>query len=643
MNQPLRPYGLIILLLTCVVTFAKAQQNPQDTIGKQKIDVDHADLFEYQQKDTTIIQKLNGNVELRQDSVFMYCDTAIIINSIDLTAQGNVIIQQGDSVNIFSDSLVYNGDTKIADLFGDVILVNGNQRLFTNKLRYDLNTKIATYQEGATLTNDSTQLTSKRGYYYVDQQAAFFKDSVVVVDPQFSLRSDTLEFDVESKTVFFLGPTLISSDSSKIYCEAGFYDTENKLAEFQENAQYVKGEQIAEAEIIRYDGSSNIYTLEGNARFEENDRKAFADSIEYDEKNDKTTLIGNASYKDEQQNIKADEIVYDAKKEIYSTRGRSVISDPPQILEADQVDYSEEKGLGIAIGNVVWRDTSANLTIRCGTADYNRKTNYLKASGGERGRPLLISEVDEDFLFMAADTLLSIKEDSLAADSVRVLLAYNDVRVFKSNLQAIADSLSYASADSIFRFFYNPIVWSDTSQFYADTIDMEMTQEKLNKINLLNDAFIINSPDEVFFNQVKGKNIYASFQDNELRKMDVQGNAESVYYAIDEKGAYVGVNETICSDMILLFGNNQGEQIKFLAQPQATMHPMKQVDHEVLKIKGFNWEIKLRPMNIDALFEERPKRSRKRMKAMPGKGRKSKRPANSRNTRKREESKQKKK
>jgi hypothetical protein len=95
--------------------------------------------------------------------------------------------------------------------------------------------------------------------------------------------------------------------------------------------------------------------------------------------------------------------------------------------------------------------------------------------------------------------------------------------------------------------------------------------------------------------------------------------------------------------MILLFGNNQVEQIKFLAQPQATMHPMKQVNHEALKIKGFNWETKLRPMNMDSLFEERPRRSRKRTDNTTGKGQKSKRPTNSPNTRTREESKQKKK
>ncbi|MCI5082381.1 MAG: hypothetical protein MRY78_11830 [Saprospiraceae bacterium] len=611
-------YSYLCSLLFLLAGNSIWAQSPTQDTSKQKVDVDHADLFEYLQRGDDVIQKLDGNVELRQDSVYMYCDTAVIVNSVDVTAQGNVLIQQGDSVNVFSDSLLYNSETKIADLFGEVILVNGNQKLFTNRLRYDLKTKVATYFDGATLTNDSLQLTSKTGYYYADERKAFFKDSVVVVDEQFSLRSDTLEFDVPSKTVFFLGPTLINSDSSRIYCESGFYDTENNIAEFQENAQYLKGDQKAKAEIIAYDGESKIYTLEGNATFEDKTRIAKGDVIRYDEENDRTELIGNASYVDETQNIQAEEIIYDAKQEIYSTRGRSRISDPPQILMANQVDYDEEKGLGVAIGDVIWQDTSANLIIKCETADYNRKTNYLKASGGVLGRPLLISLVDGDSLFMAADTLLSIKEDSLAADSVRALLAYNDVRVFKSNLQAIADSVSYSSTDSLFRFFYDPIIWSDTSQFYADTIHMEMKNEQLNKINLFDNAFIINSPDEVFFNQIKGKNIFASFQDNELRRMDVNGNAESVYYAIDEKGAYVGVNETICSDMVLLFGDNQVEQIKFLAQPQATMHPMTQVDHEELKIKGFNWETKLRPMSLEALFEERPQRIKRSGRGRPG-------------------------
>lgn len=605
--------GLIVaifFLLFPVFTYAQVEPQPtktrQDTV--QKIDIDHADVFEYIQKGDTVIQKLDGNVELSQDSVYMYCDTAIIENRIDVEANGNVLIQQGDSVSVFADTLVYDGALRIADLFGNVILVNQEQELFTDRLNYDLNTKIASYFSGATLTNDTTQLTSKRGYYHVDEQVAYFKDSVVVVDPNFQLRSDTLKFNMETKIVTFLGPTLISNDSSKIYCEGGFYDTENNLAEFTIGAQYQKGEQQAVADTIRYDGNKKEYSLIGNASFEEGQRKATGDHIVYNEETDVTFLSGNADFRDSTQHIVADEIIYDGKNETYSTKGRSVISDPPQILEADAVDFEEETGQGVAKGNVVWQDTSAQITIVCEVANYSDKSKYLKASGGRGGRPLLITMMEGDSLFMTSDTLLSFPKDTLLPDSTRVLIAYNDVRVFKSDLQAVSDSLSYDTQDSMFHFFYSPLIWSDTSQFSADTVDMVLEDEKIDKIFLRSRAFIINSPDEVFFNQVKGKNITARFREEELREMEVNGNAESVYYALDEGGAYVGVNETICSDMLLFFGNNEVEKIKFFSQPKAKLHPMKQVNHNSLRIEGFNWETKFRPLKFEDLFAVWPER-----------------------------------
>ncbi len=665
----------------------------QDTLKKNRVDVDHADLFEYIQREDTVYQKLNGNVELRQDSIYMYCDTAVIKNNTHVTANGKVIIQQGDSTSIFADSAMYDGILRIAELYGDVVLVNGEQKLFTDRLTYDLNQKLATYNNGATLVMDSTQLTSKRGYYYVRERQIYFKDSVIVVNPEFNLRSDTLGFNTESKVVSFLGPTLISSDSTRIYTEDGFYDTENNLAAFTKNAQYEKGEQQATADTIRYDGKRSLYSLEGNATFEEGERLATAALIRYDEKNDKTFLSGNARYQDENQDITADEIIYDAKKETYSTHGRSVISDPPQILLADNVDYSEERELGIATGNVIWRDTSAELTIICETAEYDRKSDYLKASGGRNGRPLLITIIEGDSLFMVSDTLMAIREapvavpkepvapDSLitvrgdsasiltgpiaadtliavrndsaavltkpvaadtliavrndsaavltkpvAADTLiavrndsaairkgpkdeeppRQLIAYYDVRIYKSNLQAVCDSLAYKSSDSTFYFFplrQNPIVWSDTSQFTADTVMMLLADEKISRILMRNNGFIVNSPDELFFNQIKGKNVTAFFEENELRRMSVIGNAESVYYARDEAGGYVGVNKTVCSEMLLYFGDNQVDKIKFFTEPKAEMKPMKQANHEALRMPGFFWEKVRRPMSVSDLFD----------------------------------------
>lgn len=601
---------LLVLGLSAATALSAQQPRPgqppaPDTLKAKEVLVDHSDLFEYIQRKDSVIQKLNGNVALRQDSIYMYCDTATIRNKTYVEAIGNVIIQQGDSLSVFSDIATYDGAVRIAELFGEVVLLNGQQQLFTDRLTYDLNAKLATYTNGATMILGETQLTSKKGYYYVEEQQIYFRDSVTVIDSNFNLRADTLGFNTETRVVTFLGPTLITADSARIYTERGYYDTENNTAAFTRNAQYLKGEQQATADTIRYDGRRKSYQLEGNARFEEGPRIATADMIIYDEANDKSTLIGNARYQDEKQDILADEIVYDAKNEVYSTRGRSIISDPPQILEADQVDYSQDRGLGIALGNVIWRDTSAELTIACERAEYDRKSDYLKASGGRNDRPLLITVIDGDSLFMASDTLFAMRADTLEGDSSRLLRAFYDVRIYKSNLQAICDSLSYSTVDSTFRLFKTPLVWADTTQFSADTVNMFLKDKKLDRIYLLSNSFIVNSPDELFFNQIKGKNITAFFAEDKLSRMSVIGNAESVYYARDEQGAYVGVNKTVCSEMMLFFTDNQIDKIKFYAEPKAEMKPMRQANHQELQMAGFFWEKQARPASLDDLFTPR--------------------------------------
>jgi lipopolysaccharide export system protein LptA len=595
---------LFAATLLTISAAARAQEQPQAT-EPTRISVDYSDLFEYVQKDGQTVQKLLGSVELHQDSIFMYCDSAFIFNETDVIAMGRVLIQQGDSLSVFADSLAYQGATRIADLFGEVVLANKDQKLFTDRLNYDLGSKIATYDTGALLTNDTSQLISKRGYYYVDQDEIFFKDSVQIIDPNFELRTDTLSFNTQTQIAKFLAPTLIVQDSSRIYCESGYYDLRNQQALFSDKPQYQKGESKATAEVMRYDGRKQEIALQGNARFEEPGRKASADILTYLESTEEIFLIGHARYESDEQVITADTISYDQRNETYITRGRSLISDPPQLIEADRIDYEKESGLGVALGDVIWQDTSAGLSILCAEARYREENDYLQAFGGRAGRPLLIARVDEDSMYMTADTLLTRQQDTLAGDTSRLLLAYNQVRIFKSNLQALCDSVSYSSGDSLFRLYRDPLIWSDTSQFSADTIHIQLAEGKLSRIDLYDKSLIVNSPDLVYFNQIKGRNIHAFIEENEIRRMRVEGNAESLYYVLDEEDAYLGVNKTVCSEMLFLFAEKKLKAIKFYQEPSGKLTPMDQADHESLKLPGFRWEYDRRPRSVDDLFPER--------------------------------------
>jgi lipopolysaccharide export system protein LptA len=451
---------------------------------------------------------------------------------------------------------------------------------------------------------------------------------------------------------------------------------------------------LGKARIIRYNQRDTSFLLIGNGFVEAPGQRAQADTIEYKQYQDVFSLSGHARFNDGPRLVEAEQIFYDAADKTYFTEGRSVISDPPQILQADRVDFSEGEGGGFAFGNVIWQDTSAELTIKCMEVFYDQKRDYLKASGGVRGRPLLITLVEGDTMFMSADTLLAVRasyldslkkkpvniqmdslvldslqqdslilsqkttkdslaieeigekrgntidssvttqattsldstiqisSDSLLLDSLsldtmvldsqlivepeedtsRFVIAYNDVRIFKSNLQALADSLTFNSRDSIFSFFNDPIMWADTTQMSADTIRILMKNDAIDRVFLEQKAIIINSQDDGYYNQIKGKRVTAFFKDDSIDRMLVEGNAESIYYGLDEGGAYVGVNKTACSEMMIYFKDGQADRIRFLVEPQGTADPMQSVDHNTLRLDGFKWIFQARPNSLDDLF-----------------------------------------
>ncbi|HHB79948.1 MAG TPA: hypothetical protein ENK85_12010 [Saprospiraceae bacterium] len=599
----------ILLLAAGHSVFAQAE-GASDTLPTSYIYVDRADQAEFLNHGDENLRKLTGNVILHQDTVFMFCDTAFLWDK-DAKIVGNVSIQQGDSLTIYADSLLYDSVLRRAKLFGEVILKHKDQELHTHRLDYDLVTKKAYYLDGAILKDEESQLYSKIGHYYVQENTIYFKDSVTIDNPSLHLQTDTLAFNTKTRRATFLAPTLIEQGESLIYCEAGYYDLMTKDAEFRKNAEYKKKEQQAWADTMHYDGALKEITLTGNAHMQEGAKKAEADKIIYQDKSDKTILQGHATFQDSLQTVTGELLEYDAATKSFRSQGRAFVSDPPNLLEADILDYDKDTGFGKALGNVIWRDTSQQLTVFCDTADYRKEDEFLLARGD---RPLLINVLDGDSLFMRCDTIMvqreiktdtinpdSLSEMDIKTDTIRTLSAFHHVRMYKSDMQAVCDSLSYTSVDSSFRFFNDPIIWADTTQFTADTIRMEMVNEQLHQIDLLKNAFLINSEDLVLFNQIVGKVIHAYFVENEIHRVKVEGNAKSVYYALDEGKGYIGINKVEASSMLIFFGHNQVERIRYYSAPKGEMQPIQSVNPKDYQLKGFKWEQNRRPVGRDDL------------------------------------------
>ena len=202
--------------------------------GKQTlIYLERSDLVKFDNENLPDIQVLIGNVILRHDDIYLYCDSAHMNQaSNSFKAFGHVKIEQGDSLEIYSKRLNYNGNTRIGHLFHDVKMINGEVTLYTDTLIYDRNKNLGYYKCGGKLVDSLNTLVSKHGYYYSDSKIAEFKYNVVGINNSSTIESDTLIYNTETKIATILGPTyILHSDSTTIYSELGWYNSNTDQSE----------------------------------------------------------------------------------------------------------------------------------------------------------------------------------------------------------------------------------------------------------------------------------------------------------------------------------------------------------------------------------------------------------------------------
>ena len=454
---------------------------------------------------------LVGNVKLKQGDVILTCDSSrfyISVNRVD--AFGHVHIQQGDTMNIYSDSLKYDGATKLADFYGNVRMIQGSSTLTTKHLTYSTASKIANYFGGGHLVNPTTDLVSDKGYYYSDSKTAFFKTGVVVKSKEYTLYSDTMSYNQATEISRFYGPTRIVSDSTTIYCERGW---------------------------------SN------------------------------------------------------AKTDVSSFGKGTVMYSPPQTLWTDSLYYERKTGIGKTYKKFTWKDSSMNVIMSGRRADFQQKEEHVVATD----HALLINIMDSDSLYLTADTLVSmVMRDS--CDTIRNLYAYHHVKIYKTDIQGLCDSLWFGFKDSTMWMYRNPVLWNEANQLTGDTITMTMRNQKIDHLDLFKNGYIINEADTGLYNQIKGKHVTGYFDDGKLRSMYAQGNGESLYYGKDDSGGYMGINKATCANIWIYMDTAGINKVKFIGTPVAVFIPIQKTVISEQKLKGFAWRQHFRPLSKEEVI-----------------------------------------
>ncbi len=485
-----------------------------------------ANVVEMNKKISADAKRLIGEVVFTHKGAVMYCDSAYYYSdSNSLDAFSNVYINQGDTINLYSDYANYNGNTRMAEARENVKLIDrdkdGETILYTDYLDYDMNSNTGFYTDSGKVVSGDNELYSIKGYYYADQEVYFFKDSVEIYTPDYTIYSDTLKYNTHTGVSYFYGPTDIISDDNYIYCENGWYDTEKDISQFSENAYLLKNDQR---------------------------------------------------------------------------------------LKGDSMYYNRNLAYGEAFQNVEIFDSARNIIIKGHYAIMYEKTEESLVTDSA----VFIDVSESDTLYMHGDTLRSLPDtlrplpDSLMSDTSVIpykrIKAYYKVKIFRSNMQGKCDSLTYTTLDSVFKMYVNPVLWSDQHQITADFMKMYTGNGRIDSFQTYDNSFIVSQVDTSKYNQIKGKDMVGYFKDNELNKIDVYGNGQTIYYPIDEDDEIVGVNKASSSNITINLLDQEIDRIYFLNKPEAVFMPVEEVNPRDLILSGFMWLEHLRPKSKNDIF-----------------------------------------
>src|SRR5690606_6872597 len=207
-------------------------------------------------------------VHFAHEGVDMWCDRAVYYEKEDfIEAYSNVVMKQGDTVNMNAKYVEYSGKTQLAFASGDVVLTEPKSVLTTDTLYCDKVKQQAYYKTGGQVVRDSSgTITSRIGRYYMESKKYQFVNDVVLVNPDYTLNTNQLDFYSINGHAYLYGPSTIVGETSTIYCERGFYDTENDTGYFVKNSKINYENRIVEGDSLYFDRKIDFASATNNIK-----------------------------------------------------------------------------------------------------------------------------------------------------------------------------------------------------------------------------------------------------------------------------------------------------------------------------------------------------------------------------------------
>ena len=535
----------------------------------------------------------------------------------------------------------YDSKVKTFTFETDVNMFTDSIFVKTKDLKYESDLNLATFGRATNAWKDDNMLSSESGWYDRGRELFFFTDMVHVMSEEQEGWCDSLYFDRITSGIEMLGNAQVSDTTRNVYGLAGRLEYVDSLAKVTMTR---KPAVITQTE--NPDGSIDTVYLGAEKLVYYTIKKCDIDSmvvVDAGKRLESLAIdpVGTFRKKAAEEAAKAAE---EAAKNDPNYRPKGAAGGP-QSGAAKPAPGSAKQGpaaKGAAVSPAKSAPGASQTAQRKPAATAAPPDSLTLATDSLKITPdslaVMSDTLAEPRLRTLSDTLpsadslvkpalpdsLSLPDslavtdslalsDSLAlADSVVVvppdttkigfLEAIGKVKIYKKDMQVVCDSLLYSDLDSLARLFKEPIIYQEIyRQYTADSVSLVVRNGGMEKASLMSNAFIAIQEDTSHFDQIKGAEMLAYFDDKGgLRRFDVLGGANALFY-LEENDALATVNKAESKMLSATFKEGELQRVYYFDQAKNDGYPVVQLTPEELKLKGFNWQPEKRPADRNAV------------------------------------------
>ena len=380
---------------------------------------------------------------------------------------------------------------------------------------------------------------------------AIFKNNVRLNRDNLHLTTKEILYNDKNGIAYFNTEANITNGELKINCQKGFYNTKTEKAHFINKVNLTSKDINLKTDTLIYSKSDESYAFQGKSKILKSDSKA-------------------KCYKG----------FYNPKTEASILEDSAVIEHIDFYLSADYIELNDIDSSAKANTHVLWMDSSRETHIYSQNAYYSRKNKSSRFFN----QVLLLNTQNSDSLYIMGDTLEHSDKDSS-------MTFYPNAYIYQDKNIARCDTLIYSSINLEIALIGDPRLQMDSTYLSSDSLWIYMRDKNtLDRLKMVQNSWILNLNKQGLYNQIKSKKSIGTFKNKKLNKMLCYIDAESLYFAENEKGEFIGYNKSECDSISIKFNDNKISQVNFLGTPKSSFNPIDKNNRSSLQLKGLQKE-----------------------------------------------------